>query len=266
MTPEELSTVAINMIMISEAFNEDMTGSLSEYLSAEKLIEVRNNVSVFTKEIFETDEMKIITSKGINQAEALIQSVTKLIDLKNKFYTEGTAQDKEAQSKNIQDMTYLIEKTISEIAKTLPPGKEVQIDNDFVTTSILKENYNDIVSNTPSFAKSGKSYSIEDDLKVTIPANVIKNISTSGSIKTKVVKWKTNPYANLTETAKLINSSIVSFSFVDENGNEIKIADSKQYVADIDIPILKTDKTGFIHYCVYFDPNAKTLVKGIVIL
>lgn len=247
-TSEELKEVTgsvtgliINMATLSEIAGADLTGTIDSLLN--------NNTSAA---LFGS-----ATESNIEDIEKMVQAASSIIDIKLKHYVEtnNDTLNMELQanfSEKILSMTGFVDSALACATNALPPGNTLEFNNDFIKVA---------VSNDNAEPSGPKTYALSNDGPVVVvPFLVLHKAQTGGSIRTRFIEWKSNPYENFTSYGKYINSTVVGFSFIDETNAEIKISVSTPI--KLKLPLLTAERQKIEFKCSYFDPTVTKYVEN----
>eukprot|EP00826_Nyctotherus_ovalis_P014279 TRINITY_DN13960_c0_g1_i1.p1 TRINITY_DN13960_c0_g1~~TRINITY_DN13960_c0_g1_i1.p1 ORF type:complete len:287 (+),score=86.41 TRINITY_DN13960_c0_g1_i1:203-1063(+) len=231
---ESIATIAINMAKLSELKESDMTGEIDSWLTKDS-------------PLLDFDSP---AESDISVLEKLVQAASNIISIKLSNYQETNNSETNIElqanlSEKVVSMTEFIEEVLAIASNALPAGKNMSFSNEQIAVSVCNDDT----------ALSGpRTYSISSQgAAVEVPFDVLAEMTKKGSIRTKIVEWKVNPYENFTALGKSVNSTVIGFSFIDEESNEIKIDLPKP--VSIKIPLLTKERKKLKFDCVYFDPT-----------
>ena len=230
---KEFTTLALNMAKLSEIVGVDMTGNIDKLLTDSSPLLAPH----------------IISKENIEGIERMVRAASAIINVKLKNYEE-----KEDEKENIQAQERVSNKTISMVKfieaalanaiNAIPPGNSFEFSNDYLAVSL---------SNDDSHPSGERTYYLSSKgAVIRVPFFVLNQVYIDGSIRTRMVEWKVNPYENSALYGRDIRSTVIGFSFLNENSDEIKI--NTPVPISLKIPLLNKDITKKIEYsCMYFD-------------
>ena len=221
---ETFTGIALNMGKISEITGNDETAELYKY------------VSEFSKEI----------GNDKKEMEKYSKIVTYILDAKVKALgnNETNTLNAEEQKKIVSNLTEVLYKTLTKTVTNGNIGDSTKIENKDFSIEVKKDKI-DINSKEYTLGVNKGIVSFSKELN----AEIIDAIGTN--VITRIVEWKHNPHMYAPSASK-INSSIISFSFVNENnGSEISMALKKPITLKFNLNYRPQNLSSF--RCNYFD-------------
>jgi hypothetical protein len=215
---KELETITINMAKVSELLNEDLTGDLSN--------------------CFKQVAYPPITK--ISDLESSVQAITSLISIKT-VYSNINENDvnelKEIVNKHLADAFDYIESPLvihNDKFKSMIGSYEVPIDD-----------------------RTATFYLEKDGARVIVSSSILAGVSNNGYARLRIIEWKYNPY-KFTPSGINVTSSLLSFTFIDQDNKEIPLPNDQVPIPAITlyIPLRDTNMSNELE-CVYYDIDEK---------
>jgi len=183
--------------------------------------------------------------------EEIDLSITKISDLEFLIHAISSLINVKVNHMNIN------EDSINELKKII--NKKLGDAFDYIESPLMTHygNFKSLIgSYKVSSDKASTFYLDNSGTRVIVPSSILAGVSNKGYAKLRMIEWKYNPYRFIKDN---ISSSLLSFSFIDQENNEIILPnDQIPIIPAITLYISLSDtNTSNELTCVYYDTDEK---------